>query len=134
MCGYTSAYETLHRHSRCQFSWKAAYFSASSVTISALPNAMADLYCTIHAPQNNYSSSIRSILNMTGLVPSEQQHIISFSRFIHPFMIEPPCSPVYIYREMASHASEQCGIFGPPATVFGSADVLTSVFKPPCQK
>ena len=51
--------------------------------------------------QNNYSSSIRSILNMTGLVPSEQQHIISFSRFIHPFMIEPPCSPVYIYREMA---------------------------------
>ena len=71
---------------------------------------------------------------MTGLVPSEQQHIISFSRFIHPFMIEPPCSPVYIYREMASHASEQCGIFGPPATVFGSADVLTSVFIPPCQK
>ena len=80
--------------------------------------------------QNNYSSSIRSILNMTGLVPSEQQQIISFSRFIHPFMIEPPCSPVYIYREMASHASEQCGIFGPPATVFGSADVLTSVFNP----
>ena len=32
---------------------------------------------------------------MTGLVPSEQQHIISFSRFIHPFMIEPPCRPVY---------------------------------------
>ncbi len=84
--------------------------------------------------QNNYSSSIRSILNITGRVPSEQQHIISFSRFIHPFMIEPPCSPVYIYREIASHASEQCGIFGPPATVFGSADVLTSVFKPPCQK
>ena len=41
-----------------------------------------------------YSSSILSTLKMTGRVPSEQQQIISFSRFIHPFIMEPPCKPV----------------------------------------
>ena len=41
-----------------------------------------------------HSSSIRSILKMTGLVPSEQQVIIVFSAFIHPRMMEPPCNPV----------------------------------------
>lgn len=42
----------------------------------------------------NYSSSMRSTLKMTGRVPSEQQHIISFSCFIQPRMMEPPCRPV----------------------------------------
>lgn len=37
-----------------------------------------------------YSSLNRSILKITGLVPSEQQVIIVFSSFIHPFIIEPP--------------------------------------------
>ena len=40
---------------------------------------------------SNYSSSsIRSILKMTGLVPSEQQAIMVFSSFIQPLMMEPP--------------------------------------------
>ena len=42
----------------------------------------------------NHLSSILSTLKITGRVPSEQQHIISFSRFIQPFMMEPPCRPV----------------------------------------
>lgn len=42
-----------------------------------------------------YSSlSRRSILKMTGRVPSEQQAIISFSCFIQPSMMEPPWRPV----------------------------------------
>lgn len=57
-----------------------------------------------------------------------------FSSFIQPFIMEPPCSPVYMYRETASHNSEQNGIFGPPATVSGLPFVLVSVFKPQCQK
>ena len=49
----------------------------------------------IHISWNcTYFSSILSILNITGLVPSEQQAIIVFSSFIQPFIIEPPCSPV----------------------------------------
>ncbi len=37
-----------------------------------------------------YSPSIRSILKMTGLVPSEQQAIMVFSSRIQPRMMEPP--------------------------------------------
>lgn len=43
---------------------------------------------------NQSASSTRSILKMTGRVPSEQQAIMVFSWFIHPFMMEPPCRPV----------------------------------------
>lgn len=39
-----------------------------------------------------------------------------------------------MYRAMASHASEQWGIFGPPAVLLGSELVFTRVFMPPCQK
>ena len=41
-----------------------------------------------------YSQSILSMLKITGRASSEQQVIISFSRFIQPFIIEPPCNPV----------------------------------------
>ena len=58
-----------------------------------------------HSSQS--SSSIRSILNTTGRVPSLQQAIIIFSSFVHPFMIDPPCRAVYTYRLMASYASAQ---------------------------
>lgn len=40
-----------------------------------------------------HSISIRSILKMTGRVPSEQHAIMVFSAFIHPRMMEPPCKP-----------------------------------------
>ena len=37
---------------------------------------------------------MNEIIKMTGLVPSEQQVIISFSLFIQPFIMELPCNPV----------------------------------------
>lgn len=37
------------------------------------------------------SSSMRSILKITGRVPSLQQAIIIFSSFVQPRMIDPPC-------------------------------------------
>lgn len=37
------------------------------------------------------------------------------------------------YRDMASHASEQNGFFGPPAISSGVSFVFTSVFRPQCQ-
>ena len=39
---------------------------------------------------NHSSISIRSILKMTGRVPSLQQAIITFSSFVQPFIMEPP--------------------------------------------
>ncbi len=51
--------------------------------------------------------SILSILKITGLVPSLQQAIIMRSSLVHPCMMEPPCSAVYTYLLMASHASLQ---------------------------
>lgn len=50
-------------------------------------------YCGIVSSAYSFSS-IRSILKITGRVPSEQQAIIVFSSFIQPFMIDPPCNPV----------------------------------------
>lgn len=50
-------------------------------------------YCWIISSAYSFSS-IRSILKITGRVPSEQQAIIVFSFFIQPFMIDPPCNPV----------------------------------------
>ena len=44
----------------------------------------------------SYTHLMRSILKITGLVPSEQQAIMVFSAFIQPFIIEPPCKPVLI--------------------------------------
>lgn len=49
---------------------------------------------TINLEPYSTLSSSRSILKITGLVPSEQQVIIVFSWFIQPFMMEPPCNPV----------------------------------------
>ena len=43
------------------------------------------------APRNYSSSSIRSSLKMTGRVPSLQHVIITFSSFVQPRIIEPPC-------------------------------------------
>ena len=50
-------------------------------------------YCWIISSAYSFSS-IRSILKITGRVPSEQQAIMVFSSFIQPFMIDPPCNPV----------------------------------------
>jgi hypothetical protein len=48
-----------------------------------------------HAVSSSFSGmSMCSILKMTGLVPSLQQAIMILSSFIHPFMMEPPCSVV----------------------------------------
>ncbi len=60
---------------------------------------------------------ILSILKMTGLVPSEQQAIITRWSSIHPLMMDPPWRPAHMYLEIESHSSEQNGIFGPPATL-----------------
>ena len=88
------------------------------------------------------SQPILSILKMTGLVPSLQHAIMTLSSFIHPCMIEPPCSAVYMYLLMASHASEQKGTpFSPQCAVPGDFKEsssgkpdLTSVPSPQCQK
>ena len=47
----------------------------------------------INADKVLHGTSMRSILKITGLVPSEQHVIIQFSSLIHPFIMEPPCNP-----------------------------------------
>ncbi len=76
---------------------------------------------------------ILSILKMTGLVPSEQQAIITRWSSIHPLMMDPPWRPAHMYLEIESHSSEQNGIFGPPATLSGSPDVFTKLLRPHLQ-
>ena len=61
--------------------------------IFALKYRRRIFYCWIISSAYSFSS-IRSILKITGRVPSEQQAIIVFSSFIQPFMIDPPCNPV----------------------------------------
>lgn len=64
---------------------------ATSPPPSALPRLTAGDVRAGSARQGlRYSPSIRSILKMTGLVPSEQQAIMVFSSRIQPRMMEPP--------------------------------------------
>jgi len=44
------------------------------------------------AARRQSPTSIRSILKMTGLVPSLQQAIMTRSSFVQPCMMAPPCS------------------------------------------
>ena len=50
---------------------------------------------------------MRSILKITGLVPSLQQAIIMRSSLVQPFIIEPPCNAVYTYLLTASHLATE---------------------------